>query len=181
MTNRLEIEKHFMFLGQELINEILNVSIIQEVPPNTELVGEGQYIKVVPIVLEGLVKVFTRNEDKELLLYYIQPYESCIMSFSACLKREKSIFYAISEEESRIILIPCDKISRWIIEYPKINQLFYQQYDLRYSELIDAINHLLFDKLDKRLLGFLIAKVTVTGKNPIKISHKEIAKELGTC
>jgi CRP/FNR family transcriptional regulator, anaerobic regulatory protein len=121
-----------------------------------------------------------RQEDKELLLYYIQPSETCIMSFSACLKNEKSKIYAISEEDSRVVLIPADKIPRWIVEYPRINQLFYQQYDQRYSELIDTINHLLFDKLDKRILGFLIAKSKVTGKNPLKISHKDIANELGT-
>lgn len=32
---------------------------------------EGQYVKVIPIVLEGLIKVHTRYEDKELLLYCI--------------------------------------------------------------------------------------------------------------
>jgi len=38
----------------------------------------------------------------------------------------------------------------------------------------------LYYKLDKRLLDYLTDKVALTGKNPIKISHKEIAAELGT-
>lgn len=180
MTSNPEIGKHFSYLGQELINEILEVSVIREFPKNTELIKEGDYVKVIPIVLQGLVKVIVRKEDKELLLYYIQPNETCIMSFSACLKNEKSKIYAISEEESLVVLIPANKIPGWIVEYPKINQLFYQQYDQRYSELIGTINHLLFDKLDKRILSFLVAKAAVTGKNPIKISHKEIANEMGT-
>jgi CRP/FNR family transcriptional regulator, anaerobic regulatory protein len=180
MINDPEIEKQFKYLGQELIDEILKVSVVKVVPKKAELIREGDYVKVLPIVLKGLVKVFVRQEDKELLLYYIQPNETCIMSFSACLKNEKSKVYAISEEESRVVLVPADKILRWIVEYPRINQLFYQQYDQRYSEMIDTINHLLFDKLDKRILGFLMAKSTVTGKNPLKISHKDIANELGT-
>lgn len=180
MTSNPEMEKNFKYLGQELLNQILEVSAVKEFSKNTELIKEGDYVKVIPIVLKGLVKVIIRQEDKELLLYYIQPNESCIMSFAACLKNEKSKIYAISEEESRIILIPADKISKWTVEYPQINQLFYQQYDLRYSELIDTINSLLFDRLDKRLLDYLIEKTSVTGKNPIKISHKEIANELGT-
>lgn len=180
MTSNPEMEKNFKYLGQELLNQILEVSAVKEFSKNTELIKEGDYVKVIPIVLKGLVKVIMRQEDKELLLYYIQPNESCIMSFAACLKNEKSKIYAISEEESRVILIPAHKISRWTVEYPQINQLFYQQYDLRYSELIDTINSLLFDRLDKRLLDYLIEKSSVTGKNPIKISHKEIANELGT-
>lgn len=180
MITKQEIEKHFKYLGQDLIDEILKVSVIKEVPKNTELVREGQYVNVVPIVLKGLLKVFSRQEDKDLLLYYIQPNESCIMSFSTSFKREKSKFFAISETESTLLAIPSDKIAQWVCEYPRINQLFYQQFDQRYSELIDTITHLLSDKLDKRIIDYLVEKAMVTGKNPIKISHKEIASELGT-
>jgi len=175
-----EIEKELSYFDPPLIKEILEVCVIKEFPENTELVREGQFVKVVPIVLQGLVKVFIGQTEKELLLYYIQPKQTCIMSFSACLKNEKSKFFAITEKESTVLLIPSDKLSRWVTEYPKINQLFYQQFDLRYGELIDTINHLLFDRLDKRLISYLSEKITVTGKNPIKISHKQIAHDMGT-
>jgi CRP/FNR family transcriptional regulator, anaerobic regulatory protein len=126
------------------------------------------------------VKVFIGQEDKELLLYYIQPRQSCIMSFSAALKNEKSKFFALAEKDSTVLVIPADKLSRWVTEYPAINQLFYQQFDMRYMELIDTINHLLFDKLDKRVFDYLSEKISITGINPIKISHKQVANDLGT-
>jgi len=175
-----EIEKDLSHFGQDLVKEILGSCVIKEFPKKTELIREGQFVKVVPIVLKGLVKVFIGKDEKELLLYYIHPQETCIMSFSASLKNEKSKIYAITEEESALLLIPSDKLSRWVTDYPKINQLFYQQFDLRYAELIVTINHLLFDKLEKRLLDYLSEKISVTGKNPIKITHKEIANDLGT-
>ena len=46
--------------------------------------------------------------------------------------------------------------------------------------MVDCIHHLLFDKLDKRLLDYLKEKISITGKNPVKISHKEIANDLGS-
>ncbi len=180
MKNSLAIEKLSKLYGSELMNIILEASVINEFPPNTEIIREGQYVKVVPIVLSGLVKVFTAEKSKELLLYYIQPGESCIMSFSACLKRERSRIFAITKEKTSALLIPADKLRQWILEHPVINQLFYQQYDLRYTEMIDTIHHLLFDKLDKRLLDYLKEKISITGKNPVKISHKEIANDLGS-
>jgi CRP/FNR family transcriptional regulator len=180
MTDHLLIETKFGYLGKNLIQEILNISDIRSFPANTVLMREGQYIKVIPILLNGLVKVSTQVEDKELLLYYIKPEQSCIMSFSSCLKNEKSKTFAITEEETRILLMPAEKIAGWVTEFPAINKLFYQQYDLRYSELIDTINHLLHHKLETRLINYLTEKVNVTGKNPIRISHKEIASELGT-
>jgi CRP/FNR family transcriptional regulator len=180
MTDHYEIENKFKYLGKDLLTELLAVSETKIFPVNTELVREGQYVKYIPIVLNGLVKVFTQFEDKELLLYYIQPDQSCIMSFSSCINNDKSKIFAITEEESTVLLIPSSKIANWVIEFPQINMLFYQQYDLRYSELVDAIHHLLYYKLDKRLLDYLTEKIKVTGKNPIKISHKEIANDLGT-
>lgn len=180
MTDSYSIETKFKYLGKDLITEVLAVSVVKLFPANTELVREGQYVKYIPIVLNGLVKVFTQFEDKELLLYYIKPEQSCIMSFSSCINNDKSKIFAITEEESSVLLIPADKIAKWVIEFPTINMLFYQQYDLRYSELVDTIHQMLYYKLDKRLLDYLSEKIKVTGKNPIKISHKEIANDLGT-
>lgn len=180
MTDNYEIETKFRYLGKELISELLAVCGIKNFSPGTELVREGQYVKYIPIVLSGLVKVYTQFEDKELLLYYIKPEQSCIMSFSSCINNEKSKIYAITEEESSILLIPSEKMPKLLLEFPTINKLFYQQYDLRYSELVDTIHQMLYYKLDRRLLDYLSEKIEVTGKNPIKISHKEIANDLGT-
>lgn len=180
MTDNYNIEKKLNYLQKELIAELLRVSVIKTIPSNTELVREGQYVKYIPIVLTGLVKVYTQFEEKELLLYYIKPEQSCIMSFSSCINNDKSKICAITEEESIVLLTPSDKVAKWVIDFPSINLLFYQQYDLRYSELVDTIHQMLYHKLDKRLLDYLVEKVSVTGKNPIKISHKEIANDLGT-
>nr|MBK9650184.1 Crp/Fnr family transcriptional regulator [Bacteroidota bacterium] len=180
MTILHEIENRLKYLGNDLVKEILEFGIVKIFPANTELVREGQYVKVIPIVLKGLIKVFTRFEDKELLLYYIQPEQSCIMSFSSAIHHDKSKIFAITEHESTVLLLPSDKVNLWIKQYPGINTLFYNQYDLRYAEMIETINHLIYHKLDKRVLDYVKNKVMVTGENPIKISHKEIANNLGT-
>ena len=178
MKDNLRIK--FNFLGKELLDEILSVSEIVKFESGTVLVQEGQFVKVIPIVLKGLVKVFTRHEDKELLLYYIKPDESCIMSFSSAIHNSKSKIFAVTESNSDILLVPSSKITQWVKDYPSINILFYNQYDLRYAEMIDTIKHLIYDKLDKRVLDYLTEKKQLLQINPIKISHKEIANDLGT-
>jgi CRP/FNR family transcriptional regulator, anaerobic regulatory protein len=180
MIYKEEIEKMFNYLGKNLLSELIAESEIKELSKGTELVRQGQYVKFVPIILHGLVKVYSQIEDKELLLYYIKPEESCIMSFSSCIHHETSKIFAITEEASIVLLIPAEMITKWIKIYPSINLLFYKQYDIRYMELVDSLNHILYYKLDRRLLDYLNQKVIITGTNPIKISHKEIARDLGT-
>ncbi|HKI87922.1 MAG TPA: Crp/Fnr family transcriptional regulator [Draconibacterium sp.] len=167
-------------LNPQLLEKIATNANVVDIPKNTEVMREGQYVKAVPIVTNGLVKVFTRNEDKELLLYYIKPSESCIMSFDACLNNSPSKVYASTEEDSTILLLPVDKVFSWMKEYPEMNSLFYQQYNTRYNELIHMINQLLFEKMDKRLLKYLQTEVSIRNINPIKISHQKIANHLGT-
>lgn len=180
MVTKKKLLQALAHLSPDLVSEILSSAIIKEIPKENEILREGEYVKVIPIVLYGLIKVFTRHEDKELLLYYIRPNESCIMSFASSLKNDPSKVFALTEEDTTVLLLPAEKVSSWIKQFPDINALFFQQYNLRYSELLDTLHHVLFDKMDKRLFHYLQEKVRLTNNNPLKISHRQIANELGT-
>jgi CRP/FNR family transcriptional regulator len=177
----METEKqHLAFLSNDLREQLIKYSSIQVFSKGTEILRDEQYVKVLPIVLKGLVKVFSKFDERELLLYYIQPNESCVMSFSAALKNTPSKVFAITEEESEILLLPVEHLPKWLREYPDLNQLFYNQYDLRYTELLDTIQHVLINKMDKRLFDYLYQKAELTHFSPLKITHSQIANELGT-
>jgi CRP/FNR family transcriptional regulator len=170
----------FPGLSSKLTSEIFEKSSIVEIPENIEVMHEGQYVKAVPIVTSGLIKVFTRNEDKELLLYYILPGESCIMTFDACLKNMPSKVFATTEKKSEVLLMSSENVFRWMKDFPELNSLFFLQYNIRYNELLNMINQLLFEKMDARIMEYLKTKMKISGKNPVKISHRQIANDLGT-
>jgi hypothetical protein len=88
--------------------------------------------------------------------------------------------YAVTEEKTRVLLIPVDKLKLWVNKYPELNALLYSQYNVRYHDLMDTIHLVLFNKMDQRLYSYLTEKVKLHNKRVIKISHKQIASELGT-
>lgn len=175
-----EIANKLSFLEPELVSEILNVSSTQYFSKGTEILREDQYVKVLPIVIHGLVKVFSRFEERELLLYYIKQNESCIMSFTASINDVPSKVFAITEEDSEILLVPVNKLSTWLNRFPKLNTLFYQQYNLRYTELLTTIKHVLIDKMDERLHQYLKEKSKAINQSTVQISHQQIANDMGT-
>ncbi len=175
-----EIKPFLPSFNEELLEVIAASGVIKDLPAGMEILKEGQYVKMIPIVLEGLVKVFTSIEDKELLLYYIGSTQSCIMSFSAGLTNSPSRIYAITEEPSLLLLLPTDKLNVWVKQYPAINELFYQQYNLRYTEMLDMINSLLFGRMDQRVYNYLSEKSKIKEERILNIRHKQIATELGT-
>lgn len=177
----MEFDKNILsFLKPPLLEKILEESSIQEFPKGTEILREEQYVKVLPIVLKGLVKVYSKFDEKELLLYYIEPAQSCIMTFYAALKNTPSEVFASVEEDSKILLIPVQHIPNWLKDYPDFNELFYTQFNLRYLELLNTIGHLLVNKMDRRLYDHLKKKSLLTNNNSVKMSHSQLANELGT-
>ena len=174
------IKELFPRFHPDLIEEITTHGIIEELPGQTELLREGQYAKVIPVVIEGLVKVYSRYEDRELLLYYIEPAESCIISFSSGISQLPSRGYAITETDAKLLLLPVNNVQQWLKTYPALNTLFFKNYDARYLDMMNAVNHLLFDKMDARILDYLKEKSRVTATQTLHITHKEIATDLGT-
>jgi CRP/FNR family transcriptional regulator len=174
------IRKHIPFLEDALLKEIAEEGEWIELDAGVQILREGQYVKVIPIVMKGLVKVFTQAENRELLLYYIRPSESCIMSFSAILNNDPSKIFAVTEDPSHLLLIPAEKIIHWLRTYPKLNSLFYQQYDQRYAELIETIHQLLFNRLDQRIYDYLQDLSKLKSNTLVQVKHRQIAQDLGT-
>lgn len=168
------------YFDNELIESFEKEGIVKQVPKDTELIRDGQYINSIPIVVSGLVKVFTKYNEKEFLLYYIQPAESCVLSFIVSKKNEPSTFFARTEEDSEILLLPANKVQEWIKKYPDFNAMYFNLFNERYTDLINTLNQVLFDRLDARLYAYLKGKKELLNSSVISISHKDIAFEMGT-
>lgn len=97
-------KKLLSFLKPGLVEPILTESKIITFKKGTEILRKHQSIKELPIVLSGIVKVFSRFEDKELLLYYIEPEQSCVMSFYASLKNTPGKVLSLYPTNFKIII-----------------------------------------------------------------------------
>ncbi len=145
------------------------------------IMHEEGFIKSIPIVLEGSIKVMRTDPDgRELLLYYIRPGESCIMSFLGALHNETSKVKAVAEETTTLLLIPPDKSAEWISKYPEWADFMFRLYHRRFEELLQVVNSMAFDKLDQRLEKLLHQKATLHGSKLIQTTHQQLADELGT-
>jgi CRP/FNR family transcriptional regulator, anaerobic regulatory protein len=164
----------------ELLEKIASHADLVSVPAQTGLMRQGQYVKVVPIVLKGLLRVFTQYNDKELLLYYIKPNQSCVMSFTAVLNNDSSHIYAVTEEDSDLLLLPAEQLLSWLLEFPVLSRLYHKEYYLRYNELLETIHQLVFEQLDHRLLNYLQEKATIMGTSRLQVLHRQIAADLGS-
>jgi len=174
------IKEQIKFLGDDLVTEIEEGAKLMEAPSGTELLHVGQYVKVIPLVLKGRIRVFITEDAKELLLYYIEAKESCIMSFSAGMHNSPSRINAVCIEDTTILALPVDKVNTWASKYPSLINLLYNQFNVRYLDLIDTIDQIIFKKLDDRLMALLKNLSNIHSTNVLDVRHHQLANELGT-
>lgn len=164
-----------------LIKEIEQFGIFQSFKEGDVIMDYGKYIRMMPIILSGTIKVLKMDDhNKEILLYYLSSNESCSMAYSCCLEAKKSEVKAIAEEDSVIIAIPHVKLDDWLCSYPSWKNYIMRSFNERFTELLKSIESIAFHKLDERLINYLLEKKKHTGSNAIRISHFTIADELAT-
>lgn len=169
-------------LFQSLLkDEVSTYGQLKKFPAGSVIQQEDSYIKSIPLVLNGSLKVMRTDSDgHEILLYYITPGESCIMSFLGGIHNETSKVKAIVEEDAEILFIPVEKASEWVKKFPEWSDFIFRLYHKRFEELLTAVNAIAFHKLDTRLLQLLKQKAELYQSKEIKITHQQLADELGT-
>ena len=175
------IQNTFPFLEKDLIHEIDLVSTLQEMRTDQSILGEGDYIKSLPMVIKGCLRVVRLSEDgNELLLYYLNRGEICSMALTCCMILQKSNIKMIAEENSVIIKIPVDMPEKWLSQYKSWKEFMMKSYHHRFSELLDTIDSIAFMRLDGRLERFFEERYRSTGKTQFIGTHQDIATQLNT-
>lgn len=167
-------------LEKELLEEIESHSILKTFDSKEYIIKQGQYIKFLPIIRNGCVKVFCREDAIDFLLYYIESGESCIYSFAHINNGKSAEFSAIAELESELLLIPTDKVTLWIKKFPSLNSIILNNYKKHYDELLNTTKQVICYNLENRLIKYLKTKSKLLKSNLLNLSHQNIAEDLGT-
>jgi len=162
-----------------LQEEIAEVGKIMHFQAGQVIMDTGNYVKVLPLVIDGVIKVVREDEEgNELFLYYLQAGETCSMSFTCCLMHKRSEIRTIAEEETTLVGIPIRYVDEWMTRYQSWKNFVMKTYDFRMMELIRTIDDIAFKKMDERLVSLLEKKAEATDSRIIQATHQELAYDL---
>ncbi len=178
----ITIPKQFLpNISPELRDEFQHSGILKTFEPGDIILKENAVIRFLPIVISGSLKVMREDKDgREILLYFVQPGESCIMSLFGGLYHDKSKIKAITEEPTELLLLPVTNVMDWIKNYPDWTEFILVLYHKRFEELLETVNEIAFQKIDERIMKLLSKKTDINHSNEIVTTHQQIADELGT-
>ncbi|MBS1548946.1 MAG: Crp/Fnr family transcriptional regulator [Bacteroidetes bacterium] len=160
--------------------EIKNSGELKVFSAGSVVLDMDAYVNYIPIVVSGSIKVIRTEEDgREILLYYIKPGESCIVSILSGMKQDRSKIKAVVEEEAEILMVSIPKAKEWIKKYPEWTDFIFTLYQKRFEELLNVVNSVAFQKIDSRILHLLNQKSQLYNSPEINATHQQIADELG--
>ncbi|WP_417350196.1 Crp/Fnr family transcriptional regulator [Flavobacterium alkalisoli] len=166
---------------EALIKEIAEVSTLVEFDEGDKLIDIGEYIRRMPLLLTGAIKILREDRDEgDLLLYFLERGDTCAMTLACCMGDTKSEIRAIAENKGSLAMIPVNKMEEWLGKYKSWRNFVFTSYNKRLSEMLSAVDNLAFMKMDERLLNYLNEKSKVNNSNIINNTHQEIAYELNT-
>ena len=177
----LLIESYGYIFEEALIDEIVKVAKFKEFKADDYLIEIGDYIKSMPLLLHGAIKILREDENgDELLLYFLERGDTCAMTLTCCMGQAKSRIRAIAETDGSLLMIPVEKMEDWLTKYKTWRNFVFDSYNVRLMEMLEAIDTLAFMNLDERLYKYLTDKAKVIGNTEIQNTHQEIAYEMHT-
>lgn len=175
-----EIKSIFPLLTEiELQEELTDIGLEKEYQQGANIFRKGQFIKYLPLVMSGAIKVMREDEEgNEVLLYYLESGHTCAMSITCCMQHKKSEIWAIAEDKTRVLFIPVERAGLWMKKYNSWRNFIINSYAIRMQELLHTLDSIAFFSLDARLLKYLKDRAATLQQNQFTITHSDIAKEL---
>lgn len=164
-----------------LLKELGEKSMTFSVSAGQGLIKTRQHITVVPLMLNGTLKVSRENEDgQELVLYYVKPGEGCAMTFSCGMMSQPSQVKGTAEEDLTMLCVPVTVMEEWMQKYSSWKKFVMGTIVNEFMDIIKSVDDVTFKKTDERLVKYLKEKSKLTRSSLINLSHQQIADELGT-
>jgi CRP/FNR family transcriptional regulator len=181
MNNDLLQQKFAHSLDEDLITEISKNGILKKFKKDDIIIDINQSLNFIPLLLTGDIKIIREDKDgNELLMYFLEAGETCTMSLSCCLGTTKSKIRAVAEKDSSLVMIPVENTQKWFHNNASWRNFILQSYQIRFDEMLEAIDNLAFMKMDERLYKYLKNMAMVDESKTISIKHQDIAEDLNT-
>lgn len=150
-------------------------------PKGTTVHGGNADCIGVLIVKRGQLRTYMLSEEgRDVTLYRLFPGDICILSASCVLEAITFDVFIDAEEDTDVLLINSAVFHQIAEQNIYVKCFGYELATTRFSDVMWAMQQILFMGADKRLAIFLSDEIAKTGSDRIKMTHEQIARYMGT-
>jgi CRP/FNR family transcriptional regulator len=166
----------FADLPQARLDALIGEAQLLHAPQGSVLFDAKQPCRGYPLVLEGSVRVIkTASSGREILLYRVEPGQSCILSGGCLLGHSDYSASGIAETAVELLSLPPAQFHELMLQFEPFRRYVFGSYGERLSEVMELVEEVAFRRLDARLAQLLIRRGPV-----VAATHQALALELGS-
>ena len=149
---------------------------VMAVPAGQRVFDERMPCGAFPFVVTGRVKVAKLAANgREIVLYRVEPGESCLLTTSCLLGRRDYSATGIAEGEVTLVAIGRETFDALMAGSGAFRDFVHALFGERLGELMVRVEEVAFRRLDERLAALLAARGPV-----VEARHQDLAEELGS-
>jgi CRP/FNR family transcriptional regulator, anaerobic regulatory protein len=162
-------------VNQDLLSEVFSNAKVVALKAGTSIFEELQPCNAFPFILSGNIRVYKQSVNgRELSLYNVTSGDACVVTAGCLLGDELYNASGLVKMDSVLVMMTADDFEN-LLSSRVFREFIFSLFSKKISELMQLVEEVAFQKLDRRLASLLLRR----GRS-MKVSHQELADELGT-
>lgn len=162
-----------------ILNRLLAQARVVKLKSGTRIFGPGQVPDNYLLLIDGSVRVQQVSETgREIVLYRVQPGESCALTTACLIGYEAYRAEGIAETDLEAVAIPRATFDDLVASSTEFRRFVFAAFSVRLTEIFRLIEDVAFARIDIRLAQKLVQLADASGR--IGFTHQQLAAELGT-
>ena len=120
------------------------------------------------------------DEGREVTLFRLYPGELCVLSASCVISQITFDTQMTAGMDTDVLIIPAIVIAALKEKNLHVRCFLYELATKRFSDVMWAMQQIMFKGLDQRLAEFLFAEAERTGSDTIRMTHEQIAQHISS-
>ena len=120
------------------------------------------------------------DEGREVTLFRLYPGELCVLSASCVISQITFDTQMTAGMDTDVLIIPANVIAALKEKNLHVRCFLYELATKRFSDVMWAMQQIMFKGLDRRLAEFLLAEAERTGSDTIRMTHEQIAQHISS-
>jgi CRP/FNR family transcriptional regulator, anaerobic regulatory protein len=163
----------------QLVREFQRGAFFARIPAGRDVFVEGDAVDAIALLISGIVRVYKIGETgREITLYRFGLGESCILTANAILSLQSFPAIATVEQDAQAVMVPAEAFRDWVNRYELWRSFVFDLLSQRLLSVMLIVDEIAFRRMDARVAALLLERSR--SQNPIRITHQEIAAELGS-
>ena len=133
------------------------------------------------LVLSGEIRTYLlSDEGREVTLFRLYPGELCVLSASCVISQITFDTQMTAQQETEVLIIPAGLVAALTEQNLSVRCFLYELATQRFSDVMWAMQQILFKGLDRRLAEFLLSEAARTGSDTIRMTHEQLAQHISS-